>query len=225
MSRADSKNCGICQTRFGDTDCVHRSGRGSTDDPYKFTPNHDPITGNLLECSKAGWGAFLPPIYLDPPCCCVYATVEQPIAYDTAQHLYFNEDYYDTDNMHDSDGDLQAQGSIKFNTPGVYLVTLNVRWKKIPSSGLVSSLAGDQAAFIERNGSDIMVIDSKPIPYHSDTYGAHSLAIQDYFETGEFVGALVKQDAVNDEREGLTLPVTVHRMSPIFAASFIRAEP
>lgn len=214
MTRAGTTSCGQCQCRFGSSDCVAISGQGSMDDPFVPEPILKDDDANLLECGPGGFAAFLPPIYLDPPACHVYATGDQTIAYDAAQVLFFNEERYDTDNMHDN---LTASSRITFNTPGVYFVTLNIRWQKTASD------SGDVALFLRRNGAEFIALDSFPIT-NSDSFAKQSVSRTRFFEAGDYVEGMAKQDVLDDE-DKVALRVTVERMSPVFAASFIRSEP
>lgn len=213
MSRAASIICGVCQCTLDSGDCVHVYGTGTTDDPYRFEPIINDAPGNIIECGPNGMGAFLLPIYIDPPAVHMYATIEQTIAYDTVQALQFNEQRYNTDNMRDED-DL---GIIRFNTPGLYLVTFNARWKKTNDS----TATGDMAAFLMRNGAQYLVIDSYPVP-GPDSFAKHSISMLYPFEAGDFCSALLKQDVVNEDDEPFNLTATVERMSPIFCAMYMR---
>lgn len=203
----------MCQCTLDSGDCVHVYGTGTTDDPYRFEPIISSAAGNLIECGPNGLGAFLLPIYVDPPAVHAYATIEQVIAYDTVQALEFNENRYNTDNMLDED-DL---GIIRFNTPGLYLVTFNARWKKTNDN----DATGDMAAFIMRNGAQYLVIDSYPVP-GGDSFAKHSISILYPFEAGDFASALLKQDVIDSDDDPMNLTATVHRMSPIFTAMYMR---
>lgn len=213
MSRSNSIICGVCQCTLDSGDCIHVYGSGTTDDPYRFESVISEASGNLIECGPNGLGAFLLPIYLDPPAVHLYSTIEQVIAFDTVQGLQFNESRYNTDNMTD-DSDL---GIIKFQTPGLYLVTFNARWKKTNDS----AATGDMAAFLMRNGAQYLVLDSFPVP-GGDSFAKHSISMLYPFEAGDFCSALLKQDVVDGDDEPMNLTATVHRMSPIFCAMHMR---
>lgn len=208
--RGPSKNCPMCQCIFGSSNCVHWNTATET-----FEPILDDATDNLLECGPAGLAAFAPTWLLDPPACNIYCTFEQPIPFDTAQNLIFNEARYDTDSMYDFDA---APDRITFKTEGVYEVTLNIRWRKTDTDD-----TGDQAAFIQRNGSTYIALDSMSIG-GPDLFGSQSVSYQGLFEVGDWVTGLVKQDGILDDKE-INLPITVRRNSPVFAASFLRPAP
>lgn len=218
MSRPPTPICGICQTTFASGDCVHvNEDGGTTDDPYVFTPIVSETAGNLVVCSPNGLGAFLDPIYLDPPACHVYSSLEQTVPYDTPWPLLFNEQRYDTDSMHDPD-DVGQSGRITFKTAGVYDVCLNLRWKKTNDS----TATGDLAAFIRRNGAEILCIESMPVP-NGDSFAKQSVPLANRpFAAGDYIEALVKQDVILDD-EPMNLSITVERMSPIFSAAFLRS--
>lgn len=219
MSRSNTKDCGVCQTRWASSDCVIIGGRGSTDDPYVAEFNIDPVDGNLLEQGPNGAAAFVPPRFFDLPAVHLYSTIEQAVPWDAPWPLKFNESRFNTDQMIDE----QDQGIIKFNTPGVYLVTLNVRWRKTRNS----SYTGDLAAFLMKNGSEYVALDSMPVP-NGDSFAKQSLSTQMNFEAGDFVSGIVKQDVIDPSKEGdagrKILPITVERMSPIFSAIYLRDE-
>lgn len=213
MTRSNTGICGICACTFASGACVHVTGQGTTDDPYLFAPYLDTSDDNLMECGPAGLAAFLDPVYLEPPVCNVYSSLEQTIPFEAAQILFFNETRYDTDSMHDPDNEPSR---ITFNTAGVYLVTLNVRWNKTDDS----TATGDLAGFIRQNSSDILAIDAMPVG-GGDSFGKHSMSYLGAFQAQDYVEALVKQDVVIDD-EGVAGRVTVERMSPVFAASLMR---
>jgi hypothetical protein len=203
--------CAVCQCRFGSGNCVTITGAGTDDDPYVADPRLDDDDAQLAECGPAGLAVFAPDYILDPPAVHVYRTIDQTIPYDAAQPLFFNAERYDTDSMHDSEKELSR---LTFKTPGVYLLTLNVRWKKVDVTG------GDVAAFIRRQGADFLAIDSMPIG-DADLFMSHSMSVEAEFTAGEYVEALVKQDGVDDDGP-VSLPVLSDYGLPSFAAVFVR---
>lgn len=203
----NSQLCPVCQCIWGSEDCTHIDGKGKPGDPFLVSPTFDPDEANLLECGPAGMAAFMPPWLADPPACHVYHTITQTIPFDTWQTLFFNEERYDTDSMHDT---LQNTSRITFKTSGIYLVTLNIVWNKQETD------RGDQACAIWRNGAEGIAMDSVHIA-DPDLYGSHSLSTQEYFEAGDYVEALVKQDGELDD-EGLANRIIVTRGSPVFCA-------
>lgn len=213
MPRPPSKACPICESRFGSSDCIHIGGEGTPDDPYVATPIHDPDDAQLMEDGPAGWALFAPPWLINPPACHMYATVNNTIAWNTAQGLFFNEIRYDTDSMCDTDA-----SRITFKTAGVYLVTLNVRWKKVDVD------EGDVAAFIRLNGGMFIAIDAMPIG-DADLYTSHSLSVQKFFEAGDYIEAWVQTDGEKDGEPIAMLPVLSDYRLPSFAAIFLRPTP
>lgn len=211
-----SEPCLNCSCRWESSPCVHVStSRGIGDDPYVFTPTYKDDPDNLLECGPAGSAAFMPPYLEDPPCVEVYSNVEQTIPYFAAQPIFFNQERYDTDSMHD---DAENQSRITIKTSGVYLVSLNFRWDHMADT----PDTGDVAAYI-RMGPEFWVVDSFPIG-HPDTFIGHSIAVQGKFQSGDYVEAWALQTfKVGDEKKAMR--ITVHRMSPNFAASFLRPLP
>jgi hypothetical protein len=213
--RPQSASCAICQCRWGESDCFHFDGIGTADDPLVLQATfNEEDAGQLLECGPAGLAAFLPPYLLDPPCVNTYTTISQTIPYDVAQILFFNEDRYDTDSMHETDG---VTSRLTFKTAGVYLVTLNVRWKKVTVD------SGDVAVFIRQNGADFLGIDSMPIA-DPDLFCSHSLSVEANFDAGDYVEAMAKQDAVRDN-EGRAMTILTDYQLPSFAAAFMRPSP
>lgn len=212
MTRRDTLICGICLCTFGDGDCVHLPGRGTTDDPFVPTPVIHPDEDNLIECGPAGLAAFLPPIYRHPPACLLYSTINHTIAFDVAQGLFFNEERYDTDSMH-SDED---QGRVIIKTPGLYFASIVVRWSKTNNS----AATGDLATFIRKNGAELLAFDSMPVP-EGDSFAKQSVQVSVPMRTGDFLDVLVKQDVEIDDKEK-TLSITAERMSPNFAVTYVR---
>lgn len=198
--------CGVCQCTWCDSDCVHVEGNG-TDKPITLSFIADPDSDNLFDCGPQGGGVFLPPDILDPPVVHAYRTVRTTIPNEAAQILFFNETRYDTDSMHDTEND---QSRLTINTPGIYLVTLNVTWNRNED--------GDRAAFIRRNGADFLALESKHAG-DADLFVGHSLSIEENFEAGDYLEAMVKQDS------GTGLGIEATRYSPVFSAMFMRQAP
>lgn len=219
MSRTGMTRCGQCQSRFGDSDCFKRYGQGTTNDPFYYEPILDPDTDNLLECSRNGLAAPLPPIYLDPPSVHAYSTVEQTIPHgEFGQLLRFNASRYDTDNMHDP---VNAPLILTFNTAGIYRVVLQVRWGKF-----MQDITGDVSAAILRNSVDQIGFESDAYG-DTDLYNGMSVKAIGKFEAGESVAALVTQDAIDaaDDETAYTNTITTERWSPVFCATYLRPLP
>lgn len=216
MTRGPSKNCGVCQSTFGNSDCYHFEGNGSLDRPYRPVSVFAPDAGNLLESGPAGDGAFVPSWLLNPPACHVYGKIDEDlvIPFDLGFPLIFHLVRYDTDSMYDE----EAPERITFKTPGIYRCALNIRWNRIDTLD-----QGDQAAFIRKNRSTFLNLDSMSIG-GPDLFGSQSLAVEEPFEAGEFIDAFVKQDAVAGPEE-TDLQITTTRSSPNFTATFLRPLP
>lgn len=212
--RPDSAACPTCQSRFSDSNCVHFANRGPND-PYFPEYILDDAAGQLAECSPNGFGVFMPTWLSDPPAVSVYHAISQPVPYDTIQVLILNKEHYDTDSCHDTEKDTSR---LTFNTSGIYIVTLNITW------GKVTVASGDYGAAIRKNTGEYVTSDNAPYG-DADMYPAQSLSYQGFFEAGEYVEALVKQDGENDDGEGVTNRIRAERFSPIFAATFLRLEP
>lgn len=214
MSRPPTKICGICQCRFGDSNCVHFGDhQGTEDDPFIPEPVISPNSRNMVEKGPAGLGAFLEPIFIDPPACHVYSTIDATIAWDAAQVLFFNEERYDTDSMHDKENESSR---ITFKTPGEYLVTLNLRWSKTNDA----TATGDLAAFIRLDGANIVAIDSFPVP-GADSFAKHSMSKKIAVIAGQYVEVLAKQDVLIDDVKQ-AMRITTERQSPILSVVFLR---
>lgn len=214
--RADSAICPSCQCRFGDSNCVHFDSRGPNDPGYaKF--KLDTATTQLAESGPNGFGVFLPTWLSDPPCVSAYHSISQSVPYDTLWPLLFNKEKYDTDSMHSTD--LQESSRLTFNTAGVYFITLNVTWNK------KDVLNGDVAAFIRRDSSDLIAIESQRYSDEADIYLGQSVKIQSFFEAGQYVEALVHQDGKDAKKNPLSGRIDTEQFSPIFSAVFLRPEP
>lgn len=209
--------CLFCQTVFESGTCTHKSGRGATDDPYVIDPVFEDAATQMLECGPAGAAAFIPAWLTDPPVCNVYSNVEENVGHGAAKKLIFNQSRYDTDSMHDPLGDDPSRITIK--TAGVYLITFNARWDHF----VTAPDTGDVAAYIMKNGSEYMTVDSFPIG-QADTFLGHSIAIKDEFQAGEYVQTAVLHSFKLDGLKR-SMRITIDRMSPIFAASFLRPLP
>jgi hypothetical protein len=218
MTRTGTVHCGVCQSRFESSDCFERKGQGTTEDPFYYVPRLDDDEANLLECSRNGLAAVLPAIYGDPPAVHAYATVEQPIPFKTPQVLFFNEERYDTDNMHSR---TDQSSRLTFNTSGIYRIVLNLRWDKF-----MQDITGDVAASIRRNGVETIAFESDAYG-NTDLHNGMSVKAIAAFEPGEYVEATAEQDALDaaDDETTYVNVLTTERWSPIFAAMFLRPLP
>lgn len=202
--------CLVCQCTWEDGECIHVSGRGTDQDPYEFELALDDNENNMLRCGPAGMGVFLPHEVGDRPAVHVYSNIYQTIANDAAQILFFNNERYDTDSMHDK---LEANimSRLTCNTAGVYLFTLNCTWENV-----VDDEFGDRAAFLRKNGTEIVGFDSRPHGGEEDLHHGHSVTATVELVPGDYMEALVKQDC------GKAIRIDVERYSPIFCGVFLR---
>lgn len=214
MSRSSTPICGVCLCLFGDSDCVHFNGRATTEDPFIPDFVFDESEANLAECGPAGFGAFLPPSFLDPPACHLYSQFDYPVAFDVLQPLFFEQERYDTDSMHDKENDSDR---ITFKTPGLYVVTLDVMWKKTNDN----SATGDLAAFIREDGAKLLGFDSIPVG-EGDLFAMQSVTVQKPFLAGQYVSAMVKHDIKKGNGKEFQNYIMADRNSPTFSAMFIR---
>lgn len=201
-----SVGCGVCQCSLGDGECTHWDG-GYEDEPYVLQPTLDDYSDNLIECGPAGLGAFLPRHIADPPACSVYSGYTQTIQHNTPQFLFFEQEHFDTDSMHDKQEDNTR---ITINTPGIYLINANIRWSKNPN--------GDRAIVIVKNIIDYLAVDALHAG-GADLYLSQSVSCIEYLKAGDFLDVLVRQDS------GINLPVTARRWSPVFSAEYLRPPP
>lgn len=198
--------CGLRQCTYEDSECTHWIG-GYEDEPLGVEVTLDQYSDNLVECGPAGLGMFLPNYIVNPPACSVYSSVQQSVQHDTPQFLFFDEEHFDTDSMHDN---LEENTRIFFNTPGIYHVSLDLRWQK--------NAVGDRAAVIVKNRLDYLAVDALHAG-DKDLFISQSLSTMELFKAGDSVHALVRQDC------GTDLAVTSRRWSPVFSATFLRPPP
>lgn len=204
--------CPICQCRWGSTDCIHfPPATGAPDDPFIPTLVADPGPDNFIECAPGGLAVLLPPEIIDPPCVHATSTIDQTIATEAEQILFFNENRYDTDSMHETEN---APSRLTFKTPGVYDVTVNILWDK--------NTDGDRALYIRKNSGEYLDITSiGEMGLRVIGMNANVVA---YFEAGDYVEALVKHDAFpfNSPK---WLTILSQRNTPNFSAMYMRQAP
>lgn len=194
----------LCQCAVCDSDCFEVLGSGNDGQPFVVAPKIDPDPDNIL-IRDDGFLAVPPTYILNPPRCNVFHTITQSIPDDNATVLLFNDERYDTDNMHPG-----TTTKITFNTAGIYYVTLQFTWDINDD--------GDRAGFIRKNGADFIALDSKHAAVSAFTT-THNLSAQESFAEGDYVEAVVKQDS------GGSLNVLSNRRSPVMAATFRRRSP
>lgn len=201
--------CPLCQCIFGDTNCFHFTGRGQPEDPYVLEARLDEDTDNLFECRPGGFGAWLPPEIIEPPVVHAYSTIDQTIATEAEQILFFNDTRYDTDGMHDKNNE---QSRITIKTPGVYLVTVNVLWDK--------NTEGDRALYLRKNSGEYLDITTNG-EMGVRVIGMNSTVTAE-FEVGDYVEALVKHDAFTVNDDNPFLKILSQRYTPNFTATYMR---
>lgn len=202
-----SGNCGICQCLFESGDCIHISAEGVV------TPIIKDVDGNMVEYGPAGLAAFLADIYENPPAVHIYSSVPQPMPSNASQPLFFNEVRYDTDSMFDED---RFSSRLQMNTPGIYFVTINVRWSKTNDS----TATGDMVTALRKNGADQVAIDAIPVP-EGDSFAKQSVSYLGPFSADDYIEAICKHDIEIDD-EPQIMYITDERMSPNFTAVFMR---
>lgn len=213
MSRSGTIICGVCQCLFSDSSCIHFAGRGTTDDPWVPEFNLDEDEDNLFRNSTNGLGAYLQQIYRDPPAVSLYSRAETTIPYNAGWTLFWDEEDYDTDNMYEP-GDNSAR--IQINTPGLYVITLNLRFEKTGDN----TATGDFVGSIRANGHSNLAYDSFPTP-GGGTYPHMSLSAVWPLEAGDYVEARVRQDIVIAD-EPRTSKIMARWEPPTFAATLLR---
>lgn len=196
----------LCQCAVCDSDCFSVAGDGAAETPLVVTPKLDPDNENLLSCAGDGLLARLPDYITNPPRCQAYNSADISIPDSSATPLTFNSERFDTDSMHTG-----SSSQIMIQTAGVYIVTFQVEWD--------DNVEGDREGFIRKNGADFIAKSSYHAVSDSGVGTTSSICIQELFEVGEYVEALVKQDS------GVSLDVVANRGSPIFAAQFRRLPP
>lgn len=214
MPRSNSQLCGVCQSRWQDTDCIHAPGAGTTDDPNIPQWVIDPDTDNLVKEGPNGLAGTLPPIYLDPPSSLVRATIDQTIPVNLEWPLIFHQSTYDTDNMWSRD----APSQLITRTEGLYLVTLNIRWSKTGDN----SATGSTAIYIRNNGDNFLANDSQHIP-NGDLYPHQSIHAIVPSKADNYIEAWVKAAVYDGDDKPIAMRVTAERQSPVFTATYMRS--
>lgn len=214
MTKSGTELCGICQSRFSSTDCVHIPGAGVTDDPNIPEWIVDPTADNLVYDGPNGLTGVLPPIYLDPPAALVRTVIDEVIPVGEAWPLVYHRSVYDTDNM----WSLDDPGYIFFRTEGLYLVTFNARWQKTDDN----SATGYTALYIRLNQEEFVANDSQQVP-NGDLYPHQSIHAIVPAKAGDFVTSLAKSVAVDGDDEPIAMRITAERQSAIFTATYMRS--
>lgn len=195
-----------CGCSLVDGDCVQVDGSGSVDNPFAATPIIDPDTDNLMSCAGDGLLAQLPSYILDPPRCQAYNNANQALTSDIPLVVALNSERYDSHSMHDT---TTLNSRITFTLAGVYVVTF--------LCSFTANATGDRQALIRKNGQEFLGGSEKKAPSASFE-GGMSVTVQEAFEVGEYVEAVVKQD-------GGSLNLLATRYSPILSVQFRRRSP
>lgn len=213
MSKKNTKLCGVCQSTFKDSDCIHAPGGGVVDDPVRPDYNLDDEATSHLSKGPSGLMGDLPAIYLNPPCSSVYVTYDQVIDYDVEQTIKYNRRNYDTDTM----WSLNEPTKLFFRTEGVYLVTLAVRWNKTDDN----SATGHMATFIRTSENQIVAVDAIRVP-NGDLYAHQTTHAIVPARAEYFVESLAKAAVIDGDDEPMPMRITAERQSPIFTATYLR---
>lgn len=212
--RCDPISVAGCQCSADDSNCFSISGAGTAANPFTVSSLLDADPANLLACSVAGFAAFLPLPLRNPPAACAYHSVDQAIGVGVSQVIAFSHEYYDTDSMHDN---VVNNGTLTFNTAGIYAVSLNAQWKK-------NTALGDRELKIRKNGTDFLAADARAAVFASDGTTAIDIKVsvtcQEYFAAGDYVEALAQNVTA-----ATVLIIEAARNSPIFAATWLRGAP
>lgn len=214
MTKSGTQLCGVCQSRFTSTDCIHIPGAGVTDDPNIPEWIVDPTADNLVHDGPNGLTGVLPPIYLDPPSALVRGVIDQTIPINMEWPLIYHRSVYDTDNMWTRD----APERLTFRTEGLYFITVNVRWTKTDDN----SATGYTAVYIRLNEDNYVALDAQQIP-NGDLYPHQSLHAIVPAKADDSVATLVKCAAFDADDEPIAMRITAERQSPIFTATYMRS--
>lgn len=190
-----------CNCLYADSDSYTIDDTGE-DGCLQLEPIINPDPDNLVVCTAAGIGAFLPDSITNPPACKVYKTTSTTIPNNTATFLSFDAIYYDTDTMHSGVNPTR----ITFTTAGTYVVNFNCAWNK--------SSDPFREAFIRVNGNNSITIgaDEKNAG-DADLFVGHSITVMETFNAGDYIEAAVQQAT------GGNLVLVAESYSPTFAAA------
>lgn len=195
--------CGI-----GDSDSIEITGDGGALNPHTLEVRVNPDPGNRLTTEYGdGLLATLPDVITAPPTVQAFNPADQAIPNNALTLLVLGEEKYDTpDEMHNN---ISNSGRIWFTTPGVYLVTLNVTWRK--------RALGDRSVLVRLNGSGDLAYQSKQAfgadGSSTDLFIAHSLSFLEEFEDGDYIESYALQTS------GTELVVHAGDGSPFLSAT------
>lgn len=188
--------------------CFDVAGSGSVANPISVSSVLDADPQNLASCSATGLLVQLPPAVLAPPSCQAFNSAAQSIPDSFGTVVALDSERYDTDTMHDN---VTNNSRITFKTAGIYVVTFLSSW--------AANLTGDRQTNIRKNGSDFLGLNARKAVNSASIETGQGITIQEFFEVGEYVEALVKQDS------GGALNLLATRYSPILSARYRRGAP
>lgn len=211
MSPLPCPECGEvvldCQCSLADGPCIQVDGSGNLV-PASFQPVLDPDAKNIYTKEVDGHLVKLPLLIRIPPACQAYNSANQSIPDDDGTPLALNSERYDNGGLHDT---VTNNSRITFIDSGVYIVTFQCSW--------AGNAVGDREAWIRKNGKDHLGKAAKPTLASASLETGHSLIVQEFFEAGEYVEGIVKQDS------GGALNILATRYSPILAVRRRRGDP
>lgn len=133
MSCSCHQTSGYCQCLVADSNCV----RLEQVDPYGFRFVIDPAEANIVEEAPAGLRALLPRSFSFPAAAAVAREEDEDIALAADQTIIlpFDVSAFDTFGGFDM---ARSVRRIYFSTPGVYAITGQTTWNRLPgdSTGL-----------------------------------------------------------------------------------------
>lgn len=196
-----------CECSVCDSDCLEVVGSGNGVS-LAVNPRLSEEDDNILSCSATGLLVQLPTTLLTPPSSQAYNSIAISLTNDVGTVVSLDSERYDNDTMHST---VTNNSRITFNTAGIYIVVFNCAF--------AGNTTGDRQALIRANGSDFLG-GSEKIALSSASYEmGMSVAVQEFFEVGDYVEAVVKQDS------GGSLNLLATRYSPILSAHFRRGTP
>lgn len=198
----------LCQCSVDSSESIDIKGSGNLNPLHPYT-TLDPDDDNLMTEDPALL-TKLPSYVISPPRCSAYNNAALPIATDQGVVVTLNSEYFDLPNndMHDT---VTNNSRITIVEPGIYRVKF--------VCAFAGNVTGDRAANIRKNGYDFIAGDEKKALVSASLETGLNVATQEWFEEGEFIEAIVKQDS------GISINLNATRYSPILTAVFRRRPP
>lgn len=200
-----------CQCSLKDGACLKVNGSGNSV-ALSLETILDPDPMNLWTCTPGGHLVELPDYIRTPPKCQAYNSSAISVPNNDGTVVSLNSERYDADPtglfLHDT---VTLNSRITFRTEGVYICTFN--------GSFAGNVTGDREAWIRKNGKEYLGKNAKPTPNATAIEAGLCVTIQEFFEVGEFIEGIVKQDS------GGALNLLAMRYSPILAVRFRRRTP